>query len=169
MTDQTLRERPEQSSGIISIEDDKVIWHNIDLVFCTFNLSDVIVIGEHTNSSGPWFDDWFITFVTKERKWFSVPWYAENIEELTKILCDKFEPDLNNSFLSGSTNWASVIRYPTHLKNKPLFKLTPTKDYKKPKTVFDKMLYSLGFGNFDTTKQVDLTDEVKKELNNYGR
>jgi hypothetical protein len=171
MTDPHIssRQRPEQSSGIISIEGDKVIWHNIDLVFATFNLSDIVVIGEHTNSNGPWFDDWFIDFVTKGGKWFSIPWYADNIDELTKLLCAKFEADLNGSFLTGSTKWASVVRHPVHLKNKPLFKLTPTENYKEPKTIFDKMLYSFGLGNFDTTKKLDITDEVKSELTNASR
>ena len=84
------RQKQEQSSGIITIEGDKIIWHNTDLIFATFNLSDIVVIGEHTNSNGPWFDDWFITFVTKDGKWFSIPWHADNIDELTKILCSKF-------------------------------------------------------------------------------
>lgn len=161
-----MGKKPEHSSGIIAIENDKVTWHDIDLVFATFNLSDIVVIGEHTNSNGPWFDDWFIDFVTKNENWISVPWYADNIDELTKILSDKFQFDLNGGFLTSSTKWASVVRYPVHLKNQPLFTLTPTKNYKEPKTIFAKMLFSLGLGNFDTTKELDLTGEVKSELMN---
>jgi hypothetical protein len=165
----STRQKPEQPSGIITIEGEMVVWHNIDLVFATFNLSDVVVIGEHTNSNGPWFDDWFINFVTKDGKWFSISWYADNIDELTKILCNRFQSGLDGSFLTGSTKWASVVRHPTHLENKPLFKLTPTENYKEPKTILDKMLYSFGLGNFDTTKELDLTDEVKNELTNACR
>ena len=166
---QTSRKKPEQSSGAVTIQDDEVVWHNADLVFAIFNLSDVAVIGEHTNSSGPWFDDWFLDVVTKDGRWFSIPWYADNIEELTRILSDRFQQDLNTSFLTNSTTWASVIRYPGHLKSRPLFKVIPTKNFKAPKTVFDKMLFVLGMGRFDTTKTLALTEEVDKELTSSHR
>ncbi|WP_276974519.1 hypothetical protein [Flavobacterium filum] len=165
----SLRQRPEQSSGIITIEGDKVIWHYEDLFFATFNLSDIVVIGEKTNSNGPWFDDWFLTFVTKNGNWYDIPWYADNIETLTKILCNKFQPDLNVSYLTNSTKWNSIIRHPSSLKGHNLFVLTPTKNYKEPKTFFDKILSSVGLGNFDTTKEISLTDDVKKELTNASR
>ena len=158
------RQRPEQSSGIITVDGDKVIWHNEDLVFSTFNLSDIAVIGEKTNSNGPWFDDWFLTFVTKDGNWFDIPWYADNIEELTKILCDRFQSDLNVSYLTNSTKWNSIVRHPSSLKGMNLFVLTPTKSYNAPKTFFDKILSSVGLGNFDTTKNISLTDDVKKVL-----
>jgi hypothetical protein len=168
-SDTVPRQKPEQSSGVVTIDGDTVIWHNTDVVFATFNLSEIAVIGEHTNSNGPWFDDWFITFVTKEGKWLSIPWYAENIDELTTILCDKFQTDMKGSYLAGSTKWASVVRYPSQLKNKSLFKFTPTGSYKEPKTFFDKLLYGLGLGNFNTSKYITLTDEVKEELTSASR
>ncbi len=164
-----MRQRPEQSSGIITVERDKVIWHNEDLVFVTFSLSDIAVIGENTNSNGPWFDDWFLTFVTKDGNWFNIPWYADNIEELTKILCDRFQPDLNVSYLTNSTQWNSIVRHPSGLKGINLFVLTPTKNYKKPRTFFDKILSIVGIGNFDKTKDIHLSDEVKNELRNTSR
>ena len=59
-TQTASRKKPDQSLGMITLEGDKVIWHNDDLVFGTFSLADIAVIGERTNSNGPWFDDWFI-------------------------------------------------------------------------------------------------------------
>lgn len=158
------RPKSEQSSGTITIEGDRITWHNIDLVFATFNLAEIIVIGEHTNSNGPWFDDWFIDFVTKNGKWFSIPWYADNIDALTEILCDKFEPDLNISYLTNSASWNSIVRYPSNLKGKPLFVLTPSTTYKEPKNFFQRLLAGIGLGNFDTTKDINLTSDVKNEL-----
>lgn len=163
------RQRPEQSSGTVTVEGDKVIWHNEDLVFATFNLSDIIVIGEKTNSNGPWFDDWFLTFVTKDGNWLDIPWYADNIDELTKILCDRFQPDLNISYLTNSTKWSSIVRHPSSLRGINLFVLTPTKNYKEPKTFFDKILSSVGLGNFDTTTDISLAEEVKIELTHASR
>jgi hypothetical protein len=168
-TQTSSRQKPEQSSGIVTIQDDKIIWHNEDLVFTTFNLSDIIVIGEHTNSNGPWFDDWFLTFVTKDGNWFSIPWYVDNIGEFTKVLCDRFQPDMNLSYLTNSTTWNSIVRYPLHLKGHPLFVLTPSKTYKEPGTFFERILSSVGLGNFDTSKDIHLTDEIKKELMNANR
>jgi len=98
-------------SGHITLDADKVIWHNEDLVFLQINLNEVVVIGEYTNSNGPWFDDWFITFITKDYKWHSIPWYARNIEELTQVLSIKFSQQLKESLLTGSTNWKSIVRF----------------------------------------------------------
>jgi hypothetical protein len=158
------RRKPEQSSGTITIQGDHVTWHNIDLVFATFNLAEVIVIGEHTNSNGPWFDDWFIDFVTKDGNWFSIPWYADNIDTLTNMLCDKFQPDLNLSYLTSSTSWNSIIRHPSNLKGKQLFVLTPSATYKEPRNFFQRFLAGIGLGNFDTTNDINLTSDVKDEL-----
>jgi hypothetical protein len=163
------RQRPEQSSGTISIEGDTVRWHSEDLVFATFNLLDIVVIGEHTNSSGPWFDDWFITFVTRHGTWFSIPWYADNVEVLTKILCEKFEPGLDVSYLTQSTTWKSIVRYPKRLKEKPLFVLVSSKHDKAPNTLFDKLLSTVGLREPAMIKEIDLTDEVKEELMSANR
>ena len=157
------------SSGIVRLQNDKILWDYDNKNILQIAINDIVVIGEYTNSDGPYLDDWFLTFVTKDGNWQNIPWYADNIDELTNLLCDKFQSDLNVSFLTGSTEWASVVRHPTHLKNKTLFKVTPTESFKEPKTFFDKLLSSIGFGGFDTTKYVDLTEEVKSEVTNACR
>lgn len=159
----------EKSSGIIEIEGDKVVWHNKNVACSTFKISDVLVIGEHTNSNGPWFDDWFIDFVTKDGQWHSIPWNAENIDELTNILCNDFIGDLNTSYLSNSTVWNSIVRFPARLKGQQLFILTPSKNYKAPLSLFDKLLMSFGLGHFNTTQDICLLDEVKAELRSASR
>jgi len=95
--------------------------------------------------------------------------YAENIDELTQLLTEKFHQDLTKCFLANSTNWKSIIRYPNNLKGEILFKLSPAENYKEPKNLLDKLLSSIGFGNFDTTQNIDLTDKVKQELQNASR
>lgn len=152
------------SSGVVHLQDDIIYWDYDNKNILQINFNDIIVIGEYTNTDGPYFDDWFLTFVTKDGQWQSIPWYADNIDELTEVLCKRFLPDLNVSFLTGSTEWESVIRYPKRLNNEPLFKLISTETYKEPKRFFDKLLSSIGLGGFDTTNNVDLTDEVKKEI-----
>ena len=157
------------SSGQVRLLDEKIFLDYDNKNVFQINISDIVVIGEYTNSDGPYFDDWFLTFVTKDGQWQSIPWYAEDIDALTNLLCSRFQPDLNGSYLTGSTEWTSVIRHPTHLKNKTLFKLTPTETFNEPKTFFDKLLSSIGFGDFDATKYVDLTEEIKNEVTNASR
>ena len=157
------------SSGIVRVQDDKIFWEYDNKVILEIDVRHIVVIGEYTNSDGPYFDDWFLTFVTKDGQWQSIPWYADNRDELLKYLSEKFQPDFNISYLTGSFEWKSIVRHPTNLKGKALFKLTPTEKYKEPKTIFDKILSSVGLGGFDTTKYVDLTEEVKNELTNASR
>lgn len=157
------------SSGIVRLEGDKVFWDYDNNNILYINLNDIVVIGEYTNSDGPYSDDWFITLVTKDGQWQSIPWYADNIDELTQYLSNKFQQDLNETYLASSVEWKSIVRYPIHLKGKTLFTLTPSVTYKKPKTFLDKILSSVGFGNFDTTQNVALTKEVQNELTNVGR
>jgi hypothetical protein len=55
------------------------------------------------------------------------------------------------------------------LKEKALFTLIPSANYKEPKTFFDKILSSVGFGSFNTTQDIAVTEEVKGELVNACR
>lgn len=151
-------------SGTIRIEENAICWSIENKDIARVQIDDIVIIGEYTNSDGPYFDDWFWVFVTKDSQWQSIPWYSANIDELTTLLCEKFQSDLDRSLLLRSTVWASVVRYPAHLKNKTLFTLIPTPEYKEPKTFFDKILYGTGFGDFNTDKYIELTDEVKMEL-----
>jgi hypothetical protein len=158
------RQKPDEDSGVVSIIGDKILWHNEDIVFAAMNLSDIAITGEYTNDSGPWFDDWFITLVGKNGEWINIPWYANGIDELTKVLSEKFEAGLNISSLANSAVWKSIVRFPESLKDKPLFILVPSVYYKEPKTFFDRILYAMGLGKFNTTKQKELSNDVKEFL-----
>jgi hypothetical protein len=147
----------DHDSGTITLEGSTVLWHNNDLVFSKIDLNDIIVIGEYTNSNGPWFEDWFITFVKKDGKWSSIPWYANNIEALLEELSNRFNPDLKNSQLANSTSWKSIIRHPKVLEGIELFNKIPGKNYNPPKTLFQKLLKSLGFGNFNLDQELALS------------
>lgn len=154
----------DQSSGFILIEDDKVTWRNDDRVFASFNLSEIVVIGEFTNSNGQFYDDWFLTFIKQDGSWIYVSWYAENIEGLEQCLCKKFQPDFNVSYLTNSTNYKSVVRYPEHLKGLPLFDFFPPESFKVPKNLFERIIKSLKLGFYDPDPNFNLTKEVKEEL-----
>lgn len=155
------------TSGIIELNGDLVLWHNEDVVFLQFHISDIVVIGEYTNSNGPWFDDWYLTFVLKSGEWKSVPVYAGNIDQLIEELCKRFDPLLGERQLANSTHWKSVVSFPIHLRGKELFKLVPATTYQKPANLFQKLLFSLGVTKPDASKKIVLREEVQRVVNNF--
>jgi len=157
------------TSGLVRIQKTTIYWDYGNKNILQIETGDIAIIGEYTNSDGPYLDDWFLVLVTKDGQWKSIPWYADNIDELTKHLSDKFQEKLGESNLINSSSWKSLVSYPKHLKGQPLFKLTPTETYKEPKSFFDKMLHGIGLGNFDTNKYIQLTDEVLAELSKASR
>ena len=159
----------DNTSGIVRISDGHVFWEYKDETLLQIDLNDICVIGEHTNSDGPHFDDYFLVLVTKDGRWATIPWYADNIDELTQYLSKKLQQDINVSYLANSTEWQSFILYPTHLKGQPIFTLTPTDNYKLPKTLFEKAIAAIGLGNFNSDQNIGLTNEVKDELTNACR
>jgi hypothetical protein len=160
------QKQKDNTSGKIRIDNNVFYWDYKDENILQVDIGEILIIGEYTNSDGPWFEDWFLTFVTKDGQWQSVPMYADKINDLLDLLCNTFDPGLRQNFLTGSTDWDSAILYPVSLKGKQLFELTPTETFKEPKTFFDKLLSSIGLGGFDTTKHVSLTEEAKNELTN---
>jgi len=104
----------DNSSGIVRLKDDKLFWDFDNKHIFEVDLDDIVVIGEYTNSDGPHFDDWFLTFVTKDGQWHSISWYADNIDEVTQHLSNRFHQNLSATHLANSTDWKSIVRYPLH-------------------------------------------------------
>lgn len=154
------------TSGTIELNGDSVLWHNEDVVFLQFNMSDIVVIGEYTNSNGPWFDDWYMTFVLRDGQWKSIPQYAGNIDQLINELCKRFDPLLRERQLANSTKWNSVVSFPINIRGTGLFQLVPATTYKEPTTFFQKLLFSLGIKKTDSSKNILLSEEVQKVVNN---
>ena len=157
----SAKEKRSRSFGSVILEDDLVTWDNHSLGSVSFSLADVVVIGEYTNLNGPGYDDWFLTFITRQGKRISIPWYAENIKELTQELSGRFEPGLNFSLLSRSTSWNSVIRYPAQLTGKKLFVIKATKN--KLARFIESFLSKISDGNYRKLK-VELSPEAENEL-----
>jgi hypothetical protein len=164
-----IDDKKESTSGKVQVTDGKIVWSYQNETVVEIHLNEISVIGEYTNSDGPYFDDWFMVFVTKDGQWKHISWYAENIDDLATVLSEKFQFDFHGSFLTGSTEWASVVIYPLHLKNEPLFTLTLSEQFKEPKTFFQRLQYGIGVGGFDTTKYFHLSDAVKRELTHENR
>ena len=135
----------DNTSGKVRFENDHIFWEYDNKNILQIDINTIAIIGEYTNSDGPYLDDWFLTFVTKDEQWQSVSMYADNIDVLTQLLTDRFQQDINMCYLAGSTHWKSIVRYPEHLKGEPLFKLTHSEIIKSPKTCLIKYYHRLGW------------------------
>ena len=94
----------------------------------------------------------------------SIPQYAGNMEQLVDYLCEKFDPMLNQYQLANSTDWKSVVSFPVDLRGKELFQLEPSRIYKEPRNLFQKLLFYLGMRNFETSKEIMLNSCLHKSV-----
>ena len=156
-------------SGSIRFDEHKIYWDYKDRTIVEIDLDVVEVIGENTNGEGPWGEDWLLIFVTKDKQWNSISLYADNRQELLSFLTTRFDTDFDQLFLTWSFEWASVVRYPKVLEGIALFKLVRPDTYKAPKNYFEKFMCGLGFGGFDTSMNIELSDEVQIHLQNICR
>jgi hypothetical protein len=163
MATQPIIER-EYSSGNINLKDKLIEWHKPNGDIVSIDLEQVVVIGEYTTDSGPFVDDWFLTFVNKSGEWKEISVYAEGFDELTQYLSTLLGIDFTKWRLANSTNWKSYVRFPIHLEGKELFVLTPPKGYKKATTILQHIKLALGFGVYGKAWNIDLTEEVKMSL-----
>ena len=150
--------------GSISIQDEKVVWSTDDLVLAEIYFKEIVVIGEYTNSNGPWFDDWFVTFVSANGEWSSISVYAANIEDLIDVLANRFDEKLKYFQLADSTQWKSLVRYPISIEGNELFAKKSTKEICKPSNIFHKLFSFLGFRNYITRYRIELSDSVKEQV-----
>lgn len=153
----------ENSSGIIKIKDNLICWEFKGKMLEEVNADHVEVIGEFTNTNGPMHDDWFLVFVFKDGSWKSISLYADNADQLTEFLTQKFGHDLNQHHLTNSIIWNSVVVHPKHLTGQPLFAFT-MESVPKSKSLINRILNPLGREKFRKQHMVDLTEEVKSEL-----
>lgn len=165
MKEQSIIER-EKYSRIITCTETHIEWENPHGFNVNVDLNEVVVIGEYTTDAGPFFDDWFITFVYKNGEWKSIPVYADGIDALGEHLSGIFKIDFNKFFLANSTEWHSFVRYPEELEGKALFVIHPPEGYKSPKTPLQTMKSALGLGVYGKDWDFDLTDEVRFKIGN---
>ncbi|MEM9252799.1 MAG: hypothetical protein AAGB29_10665 [Planctomycetota bacterium] len=102
----------------------------------SLSLDRVCVVGEHTNESGPFADDYFMSFAHADETWVDVSRYAEGFDAFASGLADRLQAGLLTG-LAGSTTFASRILWPeTHL-DRPMFTYTTRKPASWWGRVFD--------------------------------
>jgi hypothetical protein len=87
----------------------------------SFSVGDIRLVGEWTNSSGPFFDDYYYLFaVGNPPLFYEIPMYdnCHLLDELAAELREELQPQL-----AGSTVWASRVIWPPALEGQTLFDL----------------------------------------------
>lgn len=115
----SVEERPNPSR--IEFAAGEVRFYYEDELVWRLSVSEIALIGEHTNSDGPYLDDWFLVFVRGADQWrFEAPVYAvgfdETIEDLGTVLGSKLPLRLVRS-----TDFDSRVVWPPDLRGEKLY------------------------------------------------
>ena len=88
-------------------------------------VADVRLIGEYTNSDGPYLDDYFLVFLTApEGGWHQASFYAKGRDEALAELSRSVGAPLECG-LCDSTHYKTRIMWPPHLRNEELMEVLP--------------------------------------------
>lgn len=119
-------------------------------------ISQIKIIGEYTNSNGPYVDDYFFVFVLADGSWRQASFYAEGRESFLTELSSKLGYKLECG-LCNSTSLKSRIMWPEELNGEILFTFACAPD---PKNFFAKFLHKLS-----PTFLFEFSEPVRKALN----
>ena len=84
-------------------------------------VADVRLIGEATDQSGPFADDYFLCFATGPGMWLEAPFYAEGRDVFLAALGARLGSPLEPC-LCDSADFASRVLWPPPLAGEPLFR-----------------------------------------------
>ncbi len=83
-------------------------------------VDQLAVVGEYTDASGPYLDDYFLVFVKKAGERYAASFYAEGRDSLFSRLGPALDSELRCG-LCSSTELKSRVMWPPAIKDKPLF------------------------------------------------
>ena len=109
------------TSGQIQLDGDVIRYRSSRYGNWDLPVSDVRVIGEATNDSGPFADDYFFCFATGPGMWLEASFYAEGRDEFLRALGEKLGSPLECR-LCNSTDFASRVLWPPALAGEPMFR-----------------------------------------------
>jgi hypothetical protein len=109
----------EEYSGELSYSDDLLTYRSAVRNW-TLPISAIRLIGEYTNSDGPFVDDYFFVFLTApENGWHEASFYAKGREEALRHLAIHIGAPIESG-LCHSTDYCTRIIWPCDLKDQPL-------------------------------------------------
>jgi hypothetical protein len=113
-------------SGEIQCDGEVIAYHSA-LGNWSVRITDVRLIGEYTNSDGPYIDDYFLVFLTApESGWHEASFYATGRDEALAALSKSLGAPLLCE-LCDSTQYKTRIMWPPQLKDQELMEVLPLK------------------------------------------
>lgn len=107
--------------------DGKVIAYHSALGNWSVPITSVRLIGEYTNSDGPYVDDYFLVFLTApENGWHEASFYAKGRDEALATLSKSIGVPLDCG-LCNSTQYKTRIMWPENFKDEELMEVIPPK------------------------------------------
>jgi hypothetical protein len=107
--------------------DGEVIAYRSALGDWSIRITDVRLIGEFTNSDGPYLDDYFLVFLTAPQSgWHEASFYAKGRDEAVAALSKSLGAPLECG-LCNSTQYKTRIMWPPQLKDRELMEVLPAK------------------------------------------
>ena len=82
-------------------------------------MSEVRLIGESTDQSGPYVDDWFLCLVAPHH-WYELSVYSDGFQDFLKALSAYLGEELELK-LYNSADFKSRILWPSSVRGEPLF------------------------------------------------
>jgi len=106
--------------GILSLERDELRYQAGRGCAWSLLVRQLAVVGEYTNQSGPWADDWFMVFVCRDSsQFFLAPAYANGIDSVRERLGKTLGAPLPAT-LANCAEFNSVVLWPSSLAGSTL-------------------------------------------------
>ena len=112
------------TSGSIRL-DDGIIVHDLPGDGWSLSLCDIRLIGEYTNSDGPFFDDYFLVFLSAvEGDWHQASFYADGCDSFLEVLSGALGTRIETG-LCTSADFRTRILWPPDVIDKPFMEIVP--------------------------------------------
>lgn len=145
---------PDPKSGVLSLKDSTLYYASPVHGNWQVPLSEIIAFGEYTTDNGPYIDDWFMVFVTRDFNWVEASNYCAGRDEIREELAKLWGVESLYGELAFSTDFSSRAIWPAGIAGKPLFEFL-----ERPQSTLEKTK-SFGIGLINK----DLTLEVRHHL-----
>ena len=162
---ENIIEKDTISTGIVYVKDNCIIYAPHRGKLATIPMNNIAIIAEYTINDHPLHkNQWYLVFVSPDGSWQSIPWFSQNIQQLSDYLAYHFKTSFSLSDLTSTIRAKSLIRYPECLHGKPLFHFIPPAGYKTPLSRWQKFKNLLRIGNYNKKWQIEFSDEVRSFL-----
>ena len=127
------------------------------IVAWSIDVRAIRVLGEATDESGPFGDDWKLCVVTQPGSWIELSMYADDVNGALDWLESQLGAPVDLR-LGNSTSLASRVLWPPELAGRPLFEFT----WPPPATAFGRLMRRIGYRPAAMSQA--LTSEVEEWL-----